>query len=417
MKICILTKDGRDVKSVRQFLVAPDSFKGTMEADEVCEIISDSIKRYFPSSRIICIPMADGGEGMVDAYLNVLGGCKVPLTVTGLMGKPLDCHYGILPDGTAVMEMAACTGFLLQDREKDPLHATTYGVGELLMHAERRGVRRVILGIGGSATVDCGVGMADALGYRFFDRDGRRIVPAAHNMGSIAKIERPDRLPDLDLIVACDVDNHLCGKHGAIYTFGKQKGVSEEMMPGLDADMEHLAGVMAEQLDADVKDLPGAGAAGGMGAGLMAFLGTKLYAGADLLLNAVKFDALIKDTDIVFTGEGKIDWQTARGKVPVSVAKRAHKAGVPCIALCGAVGEGAERVYDYGITALFSSVGETCDFDRIKKDCANNLRILSDAVMRVLLTGQSLEKCRYPAKIGDEAQKFMRPVREQQTLK
>lgn len=408
----ILTKEGVGMEEIRQFVVAPDSFKGTMEADRVCEIISDSILRYFPSSRVICVPMADGGEGMVDAYLNILGGYKVPLTVTGLMGKPVECNYGILPDGTAVIEMAACAGLLLRDGMADPLHTTTYGVGEMLIHAEQHGVRRVILGIGGSATIDCGLGMADALGYRFLDKNGSRLSAAAYNMVCIERIERPVRLPDLEIIVACDVDNPLCGENGATYTFGKQKGVSEEMMPALDADMEHLAGVIASELGADVKDLPGAGAAGGMGAALMAFLGANLYSGADLLLDAVKFDALMEDTDIVFTGEGRIDWQSARGKVPVSVAKRAEKAGVPCIALCGSVGEGAERVYDHGITAVFSSVGEACDFNRIKKDCATNLRILSDAVMRVLLTGESLERCRHPAKLSNEPQETARAVRK-----
>ena len=390
------------MKAIRQFVVAPDSFKGTMEAKKVCDIISASIKKHFPTSKVTCVPMADGGEGMVDAYLNVLGGCRVPLTVTGLYGKPVECSYGVLPDGTAVMEMAACAGILLLDGEADPFHTTTYGVGEMLAHAEQHGIRRVLLGIGGSATIDCGLGMAQALGYRFYDKSGERLLAAAYNMAKIETIERPERLPEIELIVACDVDNPLCGENGATYTFGKQKGVSEEMMPALDSSMEHLAGVLARQLGADVKDLPGAGAAGGMGAALMAFLGAKLHPGADLLLDVVKFDQMMKDTDIVFTGEGRIDWQSARGKVPVSVARRAKKAGVPCIALCGSVGEGAERVYDQGVTAVFSSVGEACDFEQIKKNCARNLRILSDAVMRVLLTGEMVEKwnCRTPVVIN-----------------
>lgn len=396
--ISILTKAGVNMRSIRQFVVAPDSFKGTMDAEKVCQIISASIKRYFPASNVICVPMADGGEGMVDAYLNILGGGRVSLTVTGLRGKPVDCSYGVLPDGTAVMEMAACAGILLLDGGADPLHTTTYGVGEMLAHAERHGIRRVILGIGGSATIDCGLGMADALGYRFYDKAGARLSAATYNMAKIETIERPDKLPELELIVACDVDNPLCGENGATYTFGKQKGVSDEMMPALDSGMEHLACVIARELGADVKDLPGAGAAGGMGAALMAFLGAKLHPGADLLLDVVKFDQMLKDTDVVFTGEGRIDWQSARGKVPVSVARRAKKAGVPCIALCGSVGEGAERVYDHGITAVFSSVGEACDFEQIKKNCTGNLRILSDAVMRVLLTGEMAEKwsCRTP---------------------
>lgn len=375
------------MKDIKQVIIAPDSFKGTMEAAQVCRIIQASVRNYFPAAAVRCIPMADGGEGMVDAYLELLGGRKVFLTVQGLQGRPVACHYGILPDGTAVMEMAACAGLPLLDGALDPMHTTTYGVGEMLLHAERNGIRRVLLGIGGSATVDCGLGMAAALGYRFLDKNGAQVEAVTCHMADIASIIVPDRKPKLDIIAACDVDNPLCGETGAIYTFGKQKGISEEMMPQMDAQMKRFARIIAKQTGVNVLDVPGVGAAGGMGAALLAFLNAKLKPGVELLLDAVGFDGLLKETDIVFTGEGRIDWQSIRGKVPVGVARRAQAAGVPCIALCGSVGEGAEQVFQKGVTAIFSAIGEACDFSQVKKNCIRDLKLLSDSVMRLLAAG------------------------------
>lgn len=375
------------MKDIKQVIIAPDSFKGTMEAAQVCRIIQASVRNYFPAAAVRCIPMADGGEGMVDAYLELLGGRKVFLTVQGLQGRLVACHYGILPDGTAVMEMAACAGLPLLDGALDPMHTTTYGVGEMLLHAERNGIRRVLLGIGGSATVDCGLGMAAALGYRFLDKNGAQVEAITCHMADIASIIVPDRKPKLDIIAACDVDNPLCGETGAIYTFGKQKGISEEMMPQMDAQVKRFARIIAKQTGVNVLDVPGAGAAGGMGAALLAFLNAKLKPGVELLLDAVGFDSLLKETDIVFTGEGRIDWQSIRGKVPVGVARRAQAAGVPCIALCGSVGEGAEQVFQKGVTAIFSAIGEACDFSQVKKNCIRDLKLLSDSVMRLLAAG------------------------------
>ena len=274
------------MREIRQIVIAPDSFKGTMEASQVCRIIQGSARQYFPDAAVRCIPMADGGEGMVDAYLKLLGGRKVLLSVQGLQGRPVACYYGILPDGTAVMEMAACAGLPLLDGALDPMHTTTYGVGEMLLHAEHNGVRRVLLGIGGSATVDCGLGMAAALGYRFLNKDGAAVEAVTCHMAEIAAIVPPARKPALDIIAACDVDNPLCGETGAIYTFGKQKGISEEMMPEMDARMKHFAQVLTRHTGVEVLDVPGAGAAGGMGAALLAFLHAKLQPGVELLLDA-----------------------------------------------------------------------------------------------------------------------------------
>ncbi len=259
--------------------------------------------------------------------MKLLGGRKVLLSVQGLQGRPVACYYGILPDGTAVMEMAACAGLPLLDGALDPMHTTTYGVGEMLLAC------RAQRGAPGAAWHwrqrhgRLRVGMAAALGYRFLNKDGAAVEAVTCHMAEIAAIVPPARKPALDIIAACDVDNPLCGETGAIYTFGKQKGISEEMMPEMDARMKHFAQVLTRHTGVEVLDVPGAGAAGGMGAALLAFLHAKLQPGVELLLDAVGFDSLLQQTDIVFTGEGRIDWQSARGKVPVGVARRAQAAG------------------------------------------------------------------------------------------
>lgn len=369
------------------FVIAPDSFKGTMEADEVCQIIADSILKYIPNAAIRAIPLADGGEGMVDTYLKLLGGVQVPACVTGPMGAPVECYYGILPDGTAVMEMASCAGLPLVTGQAEPLCATTRGVGELLADANSRGIQNVLLGIGGSATNDCGLGMAAALGFRFLGENGVEIDPIPRHFDCITAIQPPAVMLHMSITVACDVSNPLCGPQGATYTFGKQKGVAPEQMPKLDRSLSRIADMIERDIGVSVRDIPGAGAAGGLGAALVAFLGAELRSGVELVLDAVGFDALLQNTDLVFTGEGRIDWQSVAGKVPVGVARRAKAAGIPCVALCGSVGPNAELVYNHGITAFFSSVLDTSDFSAVQKNCRENLRILSEAVVRLLVTG------------------------------
>lgn len=369
---------------MKRFLIAPDSFKGTMSADTVASIVKDAILARIPDAEITCLPMADGGEGLTDACLRILGGEKVTLTVTGPMGTPVEAFYGILPSGEAVMEMAACAGLPLVTGAKNPLAATTYGVGEMLIHAQKRGVTDVLLGLGGSATNDGGVGMARALGFTFTDRKNQPFAPTAGTLQEIGSVSRPETPLNLTVRAACDVDNPLCGPEGATYTFGPQKGVTEAMLGALDAGLANLAVVMARDLGADVALFPGAGAAGGLGAGVMAFLSGSLLPGIDMLLDAAHFDERLQNADMVFTGEGRMDWQSAHGKVPVGVSRRAKKAGVPCVALCGALGEGFEAVYDEGVTAAFSAVRGACDFETIKETCQRDYRALADAVIRLL---------------------------------
>lgn len=369
---------------MNRFILAPDSFKGTMTATEVCDIWEASILRHIPEASIQRLPVADGGEGMVDAYLRILGGERITARVSGPFGKPMDAHYAILPNGAAVMEMAACAGLPLVGEEKDPLRASTYGVGELLKNAAGRGVKKVLLGLGGSATNDCGMGMAAALGYRFFDTAGSLLEPLAVNMSSVAHIAQPACALGLTVTAACDVDNPLYGPSGATYTYGMQKGAAGETLALLDAGLKNMAEVILRDLGKDTALLPGAGAAGGLGAGVAAFLHGNLTPGIELLLDAAGFELMLQDADCVLTGEGRIDWQSARGKVPVGIANRAKKHGIPVIALCGSIGEGMEAVYEQGITAVFSAVRTAADFPSIQKTCHDDMRLLCDAVIRLL---------------------------------
>ncbi len=370
---------------MKRFLLAPDSFKGTMSAQEICSIWEAAILRHIPDAQVRSFPMADGGEGMVDAFLRICGGEQVIATVSGPFGEPLEAAYGRLPNGTAVIEMAACAGLPLAHGRLDPMHATTYGVGQLLLHAAQHGAKQAILGLGGSATNDCGIGMAAALGYAFFDAQGNAVNPYAENMSNICKVVPPTSLPALTVTAACDVDNPLYGPSGATYTFGMQKGATDETLPILDAGLQNLASVLQRDLHVEVSQVPGSGAAGGLGAGVFAFLKGSLKPGIDLLLDAAGFDEALAQADMVFTGEGRIDWQSAHGKVPVGISRRAQRHHIPCIALCGAIGKGVEAVYPEGITAVFSAVRGACTFEDIKATCHDDMALLIDNVLRVLL--------------------------------
>lgn len=373
---------------MKRFVIAPDSFKGTMDASTVCEVIGGAIRRHIPDADIKSVPLADGGEGMVDTHVRLLGGKKISAVVSDLYEQPLGVEYGLLADGSAVMEMAGCAGLMLIRGEPDPLHASTRGVGELLLHASNRGLHKILMGIGGSATNDCGLGMAAALGYRFYNGEGGEVAPYACNLGLIEHIEKPAQLPPLQISVACDVANPLCGENGATYVFGRQKGVKEQQLAALDQAMAHFAAVIERELGSSVGDLKGAGAAGGLGAALVAFVGARLESGIDLILNAIDFDAMLADADLVITGEGRIDGQSITGKVPVGVGLRAKRANVPCLALCGSVGANADLVYDYGITAVYAAVMGAASFEEIRKTCVKDLEFLADSVVRTLMMGR-----------------------------
>ena len=370
---------------MKRILLAPDSFKGTLTAKQVCEIEAEVIRRHIPDAQIRMIPMADGGEGMVDAYLNLNGGERVTVPVTGPLGDVVQADYGILPDGSAVIEMAAAAGLPLVYGRENPMITSTVGVGELILHAAGRGVRRVMLGLGGSCTNDCGIGMAGGLGFRFLDGAGREVPPLACNLSNIRNILPPARLPQVELLASCDVTNPLLDEHGATYTFGPQKGADPAMLQTLEAGMSQFAAVLEQYCGKTVASVPGAGAAGGMGAMVLGLLGGTLLPGTQLLLESVRFDELLKQTDLVITGEGRTDWQSAHGKVPGVVAAHCRAAGVPCILLCGAMGSGAEALYDCGATAMFSAVNRCAPFEEIRQTAAQDLEALTDSVLRTLI--------------------------------
>ena len=373
------------------FLLIPDSFKGTLSAVEVCAAMERAIRTRLPGAAVRTLPMADGGEGTVEAFLTALGGQRVTAKVCGPNFAPLEAGYGLLPDGTAVIEMAACAGLPLAGKKNNPERATTYGVGELIMHALDRGARKFLIGLGGSATNDGGCGCAAACGVRFYEKNGSSFVPSGRNLTDIEKIDMSyadPRLKECTFTVLCDIDNPLCGPTGAAAVFGPQKGADEEMVKRLDMGLRHVARRWLEDLGQDLLFLPGGGAAGGMGAGMAAFFGGRLRSGIDTLLDAVGFDGLAKDADLILTGEGKLDGQTAHGKAICGIAKRAKALGVPVVALVGGSEGDLAPLYEAGLTAVFSINRLPRALEDSAPYTAENLAHTLDNVLRLLEVGK-----------------------------
>jgi glycerate kinase len=341
-----------------RFVIAPDSFKGSASAREVAQAIAEGLKAALPDAVCDLVPMADGGEGTVDALVAATGGRIVSVRVTGPLGEPVDSFFGILGDGeTAVIEMAAAAGLHLVPPEKrNPMVTTTYGVGELMRAALDAGCRRLIIGIGGSATNDGGAGMAQALGVRLLDEQGNEIGFGGGALERLARLDLSDfdrRIWDAEILVACDVTNPLTGPNGASAVYGPQKGATPEMVRQLDANLRHYAAVLQRDLGVEVETVAGAGAAGGLGAGLLAFCRAQLRQGVELVIHAVRLPERVQKADLVITGEGCLDFQTGFGKVPHGVAQVAKRYGKSVIALVGQLGEGAERCRQWGIDACF----------------------------------------------------------------
>jgi glycerate 2-kinase len=341
-----------------KILIAPDSFKDSMDAAAVAHSIEKGIFRAIPSAEIKKIPMADGGEGFVKTMLQALGGTIIQMKAHDPLMRWCDAFYGILDDGTAVIEMAAASGIeLLKKNERNPMVTTTFGTGELMANAMEKGCRNIIVGIGGSATNDGGTGMARALGYRFLDKEKNEIGQGGGSLGLLHHIEAVQvnpLLPNTRVVVACDVTNPLTGKKGASVVYGPQKGASPKMVNELDENLAHLAGVIKKDMDKDVRQLPGGGAAGGLGAGLVAFAGAQLQPGFDIVKQQTQLEGAVQWADVVITGEGKIDAQTLSGKTPWGVAQLARKHNKPLIAIAGNLGEGHGELYAAGFTSLFA---------------------------------------------------------------
>lgn len=373
---------------MEKILLVPDSFKGTLSSRQVCQVMAGQLRRFFPQAQVKSIPVADGGEGSVEAFLAAAGGERRTRTVTGPFGEPVEAFYGILGDGhTAVIEMAACAGLPLAEGRLNPERATTYGVGELLLAAKEAGCTKAILGLGGSCTNDGGAGAAAALGAKFTRADGTAFIPTGGTLGEIAALDVSpvaQALQGMELTAMCDIDNPLYGEAGAAAVFAPQKGADAAMVARLDAGLRHLGQVSARCLGRDFSHLPGAGAAGGLGFGMAAFCGAQLRMGIDAVLDAVGFDSLLPGTDMVFTGEGKIDSQSARGKVVSGVAVRCRKAGVPVVAVVGQIGQGFEEMYQQGLTAVFSINRAAQPFAESRFHAGENLALTMENIARLL---------------------------------
>lgn len=373
---------------MQNFILVPDSFKGTLSAIEVCNIMKASIKNLYEDANIISIPVADGGEGTVDAFLYALGGEKKSAWVSDAFNEQkILAYYAMLKDDIAVIEMAACAGLPLVKNRLEPDKTTTFGVGELIIDAINNGAKKIILGLGGSATNDGGCGMATALGVKFINELNQEFIPTGGTLSQIYKIDMNNiysKIKDVEFISMCDVDNPLCGELGASAVFAPQKGADEDMVKSLDEGLAHLAKVIKRDLHIEVKDIKGAGAAGGLGAGSIAFLQSKLTKGIDVILDTINFDELVSKADIVFTGEGKFDSQSLHGKVVMGVANRSQKYKTPVIVVTGAIGENIQEAYNKGITAIFSINKEPMEFSKSALKSKENMILTMENILRLL---------------------------------
>ncbi|KHD37139.1 glycerate kinase [Clostridium acetobutylicum] len=370
-------------------VLAPDSFKESMTAKEVCLAMEKGIKKVNDRINCIHVPMADGGEGTMQSLVDATNGKVYSLNVKGPLLDKVEAQYGILGNGEiGVIEMASASGIHLVPKEKrNPLITTTYGTGELVRACLDRGVKKILIGIGGSSTNDGGVGAIKALGAKFLDEEGEDIGFGGGSLSKLNKIdlsELDERLSKVEIEVACDVNNPLCGKNGASNIFGPQKGATKEMVETLDENLKHYARIIKEQCKKDVIDMPGAGAAGGLGAGLVAFLDGKLERGIGLVIKYSGLEEKVKDCDIVFTGEGSIDYQTKFGKTPIGVAKLAKKYDKPVIALAGKVGDNIEDLYEEGIDSIFGIIRGVGTLEEVLKDGKENIEKTSENIMRLI---------------------------------
>lgn len=356
-----------------KILIAPDSFKGTLTANEVCDIIGQAFAETIKTAEITKLPAADGGEGLCACLKEIVGGETVKAEVCGVFGERMTAEYLMLNDKTAVIETASCAGLPLAGDNKNPEKATTYGVGELIIHAVNNGAEKILLGLGGSATNDCGFGMASALGYKFTDEKGEFFIPTGETLCKVKHISEPENTINIHVTAACDVENPLYGENGAAYVFAPQKGADEDMVKRLDEGLCHASYIISRDLNKSVSEIKGSGAAGGMGAGAVAFLGAELKKGIDILLDAADFDKKSASSDLIITGEGRLDFQSVNGKVISGIAKRAAKYGKPVIAICGSRGDGAEEIKSLGVSELYFSSETEKNFAEIIKTCREDL--------------------------------------------
>ena len=376
-------------------VIAPDSFKGSATAVEVAEALAIGFQQVFPGARIEIIPMADGGEGTVEALVSATGGETRSAYVQNPLGDEISAEYGILGDGvTAVIEMSAASGLTLVAEElRNPMVATTYGTGQLIQSALDHGCRRLLIGLGGSATNDGGAGVAMALGASLKTSDGKSIETGGQGLADLAEIDITEidpRMNETEVVVACDVDNPLTGPHGAAHVYGPQKGATPEIVQILDQNLEHYASVIERYLGKVVTEIPGAGAAGGLGAGLIAFTEAELKPGIDIVTETVELVQRIKEVDLVITGEGRLDAQTIYGKTPVGVAKIARQFGVPVIAIAGGIEGNPSELYQAGITAMVDIIPRPMQLDQAIQEVVPLISQAGERIARLISIGIGL---------------------------
>jgi len=372
---------------MKKIVIAPDSYKGSLSASEVCEIIAVAVEKILPEVEIVKLPIADGGEGLVDALLEALGGEKVWVEVDDPLGRSIKAFYGVLPNGKVVIEMAAASGLpLVKDTENDILKASTLGTGMLIRHALLRGYRQFILGLGGSATSDGGAGAGAALGIRYMDENGKLILGGG-DLCRLSQIDTTEMMPEFreaTFSIACDVHNPLFGENGAAYVYSPQKGASPEQVVMLDNGLRRLAEQVREQTGIVLQEIPGTGAAGGLVVPFLVFGKAEIRSGVDVVLDTIGFDEHLAGCDLVITGEGRTDRQSSMGKVLSGIGRRCLEKGVPVIALSGALEEGYEALYEQGITAFFAATRKVCTLEEAMREARENLSEAAEDLMRVI---------------------------------
>ncbi len=377
-----------------KFVLAPDKYKGSLNGDEFCEAVASGIAQVFPNAVMVKKPLADGGDGTLEVVRSYLKGSMVPVQVKDPLFRNIESHYLLSGDGqTAFVEMSEASGYkLLQKEEMNCMYTTTLGTGQLIMDAIDKGAKHIVLGIGGSATNDCGMGMASALGYRFLDGNGTLLEPVGKNLGKVVKIDTEqvdDRISEIQVSVACDVGNPLYGPNGAAHIYGPQKGASAEEVEFLDKGLEHFSKVLYRTFDINAQNISGAGAAGGLGAGAVVFLGAELVSGVDMVIDIAQFDQALDGADWIITGEGKLDGQTLAGKTIQGVLKYGKERGIPVAALCGAIDVTMDELKQMGLDYAVSIINGISNLEEAKRNSYKNLELASYNFANLLKMGSS----------------------------
>ena len=379
---------------MKKCIVISDSFKGSLSSLEICEIARESIPKIFPGCEVVTVPVADGGEGTVECFVEAIQAEPVTVPASGPYGEPIEATYA-RSGNRAIVEMACAASLPMVGDRRNPEETTTYGVGQVMRHAVESGCTEILLGLGGSATNDGGCGCAAAMGVKFFDEQGNQFVPLGKTMGQIAKIDVSEAkalLEGVKVTVMCDVENPLYGPTGAAYVFGPQKGANKEMVARLDDNLRKLAETIKNELGLDIAEQPGTGAAGGMGGGCIAFLGAELKSGIEAVLDMVEFDKVLDGADLVITGEGRIDSQSVHGKVISGIAKRTSAQNVPLVAIVGCIDKSASEAYDLGVSAIFGIDREAKAFvDYIHETRDYYQRTMED-VLRLIRAAEQIKK-------------------------